>query len=134
MDGETDLSTLIAGMRPQLSEIAFAFATVASPDEIPHGTTITGTFVEDEGLTIVGPFEEFVWSNLERSGAWAKISLTIHSSLSAVGLTAKVAGALADHGISANVIAAFFHDHIFVPWDKRELAMDVLMKLGRTPI
>lgn len=132
MEGETDLSALLAGMRPRLSETAFAFAIIASPDEIPHGTTIIGTFVEDEALTIVGPSEELAWPNLERSGAWAKITLTVHSSLSAVGLTAKVASALADHGISANVIAAFFHDHIFIPWEKRHLAMAVLKKLGRT--
>jgi len=129
-----DLATLLAGMRPHLSQTAFAFAIVASPDEIPPGTTIIGTFVEEEGLTIVGPIEELAWGNLERSGAWAKISLTVHSSLSAVGLTAKIAGALADHGISANVVAAFFHDHIFVPWDKRHLAMDVLTRLGRTSL
>lgn len=134
MDGETDLSTLLADMRPQLSEIPFVFAIVASPEDIPPGTTINGTFLEDEGLTIVGPLEELAWSNLERSCACAKITLAVHSSLSAVGLTAKVTSALADHGISANVIAAFFHDHIFVAWEKRQLAMDVLTKLGRASI
>lgn len=132
MSGETNLQALLAGMQPRLSETVFAFATVGSENEIPPGTRIIGAFVEDEGLTIIGPSEEFDWSNIERSGTWAKISLTTHSSLSAVGLTAKLASALADHGISANVVAAFFHDHIFVPWDKRLLAMDALTRLGRS--
>jgi hypothetical protein len=132
MSGETNLQTLLAGMRPHLSETGYAFGIVGSADEISPGTRIIGTFVEDEGLTIIGPSEDLDWANLERSGTWAKISLTAHSSLSAVGLTAKLASALADQGISANVVAAFFHDHIFVPWDKRFLAMEILTSLGRS--
>jgi len=59
-----------------------------------------------------------------------RITLTVHSSLEAVGLTAAVAGALARQGISANVVAAFYHDHIFVPRDQAERAVAVLEKLG----
>jgi hypothetical protein len=47
----------------------------------------------------------------------------VHSSLEAVGLTAAVAGALTAAGISANVVAAFHHDHVFVPADRAEAAM-----------
>jgi hypothetical protein len=58
------------------------------------------------------------------------ISLTIHSSLAAVGLTAAIASALAEQGISANVVAAYFHDHLFVPWEQRLQAMAVLSALA----
>ena len=129
MRGDTDLQRLLTEMRPCLSETAYAFAVVPAVDEIPSGTTLLGTFAEDEALTIIGPFDELNWPNLERSGPWARICLTVHSSLTAVGLTAKVTSALADQGISANVIAAFFHDHIFVPWDKRHVAMETLKNL-----
>lgn len=129
MIGETDLNKLIARMEPSLSETMFAFANVPSAGDIPAAVTVIGTFLENEGLTIIGPLEEFAWVGLDHSDAWAKISLTVHSSLSAIGLTAKVTSALADQRISANVIAAFFHDHIFVPWEKRHLAMSVLTKL-----
>lgn len=130
MVGERDLDQLLASMRPSLSPTMFAFASVPGSGEIPAGTTVVGTFVEEEGLTIIGPFEEFAWAGLQHSEAWAKISLTVHSSLSAVGLTASVSSALADQRISANIVAGFFHDHIFVPWDQRHLAMDVLSSLS----
>ena len=74
---------------------------------------------EAEGVTIVRPGE-----------GWARITLTIHSSLEAVGLTAAVAAALAARGISANMIAAVHHDHVFVPWERREEAMTALRELA----
>jgi uncharacterized protein len=36
---------------------------------------------------------------------------------------------LGDAGISCNVVAAAFHDHIFVPIEKADLAMKVLQDL-----
>ena len=54
------------------------------------------------------------------------ITLTVHSSLEAVGLTAVVTNKLAEHKISANVVAAYYHDHIFVPCEKAKKAMEVL--------
>jgi len=74
---------------------------------------------EAEGVTIVRPGE-----------GWARITLNIHSSLEAVGLTAAVAAALAARGISANMIAAVHHDHVFVPWERREEAMTALRELA----
>lgn len=58
------------------------------------------------------------------------ITLTIHSSLDAVGITAAVSTKLAEQGISANVIAAYYHDHIFVQAEKAELAIEALGKFG----
>jgi hypothetical protein len=54
----------------------------------------------------------------------------VHSGLEAVGLTARISTALAAHGISANIVAAFHHDHVFVPWDRREEAMTALRELS----
>ena len=70
-------------------------------------------------MTIVRPGE-----------GWARITLGIHSSLAAIGLTARVSGALAERGISANMIAACHHDHVFVPWARREEAMTALLELS----
>ncbi len=64
-------------------------------------------------------------------GAFKQITLTVHSSLDAVGLTAAVSTKLASKGISANVIAAFYHDHIFIPSEKAHQALDALDEFNR---
>ncbi|WP_175108399.1 ACT domain-containing protein [Pararobbsia alpina] len=43
--------------------------------------------------------------------AW--ITLTVNSALEAVGLTAALATALGNSGISCNVVAGAYHDYIF---------------------
>jgi hypothetical protein len=58
-----------------------------------------------------------------------RIVLEVFSSLEGVGLTAAVASALSTHAIPCNMVAAFHHDHVFVPSDKAELAMEVLKGL-----
>lgn len=131
MSGESDLGKLLAGMHPTLSDEQFAFATARSLQDVPVAVSIVGTFVESEGVTIIAPLSEIVGTALKHSGPWAKISLEIHSSLTAVGLTAKIATALAGEGISANMIAGYFHDHVFVPWEQREAALAILNCLGR---
>ena len=75
---------------------------------------------EDEGLTSICPDDE---------GQWARISLEVHSSLEAVGLTAVISSRLAQEGISANIVAGGLHDHLFVPWDRREEALALLRRL-----
>jgi uncharacterized protein len=75
---------------------------------------------EDEGLTSI---------HADPEGQWARISLDVHSSLKAVGLTATLSSRLAEHGISANIVAAVNHDHLFVPWDRREDALAALSSL-----
>jgi hypothetical protein len=61
---------------------------------------------------------------------WARITLNVHSSLAAVGLTAAVSQALAGAGIPANIVAAACHDHVFVPWDRRADALAILHRLS----
>jgi hypothetical protein len=76
---------------------------------------------EDEGLTVIRPHSE---------GEWARISLQVHSSLIAIGLTSALSAALAKSGISANFIAALRHDHLFVPWHRRDEAMACIQSLA----
>jgi hypothetical protein len=132
MAGETNLQTLLNGMQPLLSSTPFTFTTIASRHELPDFIEILASFKEDEGESLIAPLDDVARAGLMHSGPWAKISLTIHSSLSAVGLTAAIATALADIGISANVVAAYFHDHVFVPWDRRDEAMEALTRLKRS--
>jgi hypothetical protein len=115
--GERDLSRLLQGLRPRLYPERYAFAATAEPTLRPNQFALVR---EDEGLTSIHP---------DPQGEWARISLEIHSSLDAVGLTGVMASRLADLGISVNIIAALRHDHLFVPWDRREEAMECLRSL-----
>nr|WP_275889019.1 ACT domain-containing protein [Desulforhopalus vacuolatus] len=67
---------------------------------------------------------------MKYEGVFKGITLTVHSSLEAVGLTAAISSKLAEKGISANVIAAYYHDHIFVQTEKAEMAMEALNEFG----
>lgn len=106
----------MAGLAPILDPVEYAFDLVA---EAPPLGNAFALIREDEGVTVIRPGK-----------GWARIMLGVHSSLSAVGLTARVAEVLAAYGISANMVAAFHHDHVFVPWDRRDEALAVLRTLS----
>jgi hypothetical protein len=130
MNGETNLELLIKNMQPQLQDGEYIFACI---DDI---TTVDNTkllcfFKEKEGYTVIA--QKHVADSLGLSyqyvAAW--ITLTVHSSLEAVGLTASFSTALANAGISCNVVAAFHHDHIFVDIKDAVKAMDVLEGMSK---
>jgi hypothetical protein len=114
LGGESDLSRLLRGLTPRLYPDRYTFAETAE--------SVLALVREDEGLTSI---------HADQLGQWARISLEIHSSLDAVGLTGVMASRLADLGISVNIIAALHHDHLFVPWDRREEALECLQSLQR---
>ena len=59
----------------------------------------------------------------------SRITLEVFSALDGVGLTAAVATALADAGIPCNMLAAYHHDHVFVPKHLEEDAVRILRTL-----
>lgn len=127
MAGETNLTKLLASMEPVLLDERFVFASVA---RVQEGLNPVGTFREAEGWTVILPEAEA--AELATVTAPMRcISLTIHSAFEAVGLTAAFATELAAHGISANVVAGFYHDHIFVPDGHAERALEALRALSR---
>ena len=125
MSGENNLQVLLSTMEPVLDENPFGFVSLSSDNNLLATMVPFAIIRENEGVTIVMPLAELEQRSLV-SEAWAKISLTIHSSLSAVGLTAAIATALGKENISANVVAGYYHDHFFVQWDRRFDAMEVL--------
>ncbi|ENB9661988.1 ACT domain-containing protein [Pseudomonas putida] len=130
MSGEKSISALLRGMSPVLNEGDFVFCTVPDASAL-LGTDVLGTFREKEGFTVIIERERADALGLEYNFVAAWITLTIHSALDAVGLTAAFATALGKAGISCNVIAAFYHDHIFVAKDDAAKAIDVLQALSR---
>ena len=131
MTGETDLKTLISHMRPMLDPEPYVFCTFAnrSFEDLAEYEPV-GLFAETEGTTAILPVERARELGLAEAEWFRRITLTVHSSLEAVGLTAAIAAALADEGISANVVAAYFHDHVFVPAERAEDAMNALRALA----
>lgn len=118
MAGITDLQRLLQSMSPQLVEGEYVFCTVDGPlTDYLHLDPIA-TFREQEGLTLVLKAQHAEKAGLNTNSHFCLITLTVHSSLEAVGLTAAFANKLASYGISANVIAGYYHDHIFVPKGK----------------
>ncbi|KZM48593.1 ACT domain-containing protein [Labrenzia sp. OB1] len=131
MSGETDLNALIAQMRPMLDPVPYVFCTFASKSMAElAGFEPIGLFAETEGLTALLPAERARELGFAEAEWFRRITLTVHSSLEAVGLTAAVATVLADKGIPANVVAAYFHDHVFVPEEHADDALTVLRHLA----
>lgn len=132
MTGETDLPKMLATLNPILDDCRYVFASL-SDISLADAAELNpiATFVEAEGLTVV--CEPHQLDTATDAPHFARITLSVHSSLEAVGLTAAVATALTKHGISANVIAAAFHDHLFVPWSDAETAMSALKGLSSAP-
>jgi uncharacterized protein len=112
-----DLAGMLAGMAPMLDarRWAFALAEGAAPEEA------FAIIREEEGTTAISPHE---------GGDFARITLMVHSALGGVGLTAAVASALAERGIACNVVAGFHHDHLFVPWERRDEVLEILQHLA----
>lgn len=125
-----DLDELLSALDPGLEPGEFGFCTVAGHSAIPDGVQPWAAIGEQEGLTLVLTVDEAARAGLAFEGPFRRITLRVHSSLEAVGLTAAVAGALADENISANVIAGFHHDHLLVPADRAEDALAALRRLS----
>jgi len=102
-------------MRPELSSGAYAFCLIqeAELDQFPLAD-IEVLVREKEGITLVLAEAVARRYDFDVANLYARITLQVHSSLEAVGLTAVVAARLADQGISANVVAGCYHDHIYV--------------------
>ena len=131
MNGLVKLGELIAALDPALDGEEYVFITepVALYGERQELHPIA-TFAEREGLTLVVPKRIADEAGLQYEGSFRRITLRVHSSLNAVGLTAAVTSVLAGCGLSANVIAAFYHDHIFVPTSRAQEALQVLEGLA----
>jgi len=132
MSGETNLSILIKSMQPMLQEGDYVFASVKDI-KLLNLDEVLFYFREKEEITVVIKREYADVMQLSYNYISAWITLNIHSSLEAVGLTAAFAGALAQDGISCNVVAAFYHDHIFVAKTDSVKAMEALLKLSANP-
>lgn len=130
MAGETDLDKLIALMQPTLLSGEYVFCTLEQGTlTAVAGLAPLATYQEEEGLSLLIEKSRAEAAGLEFESVFCGITLAVHSSLDAVGFTAAVSNKLAANGIPSNVVAAHFHDHIFVPADRAEQALQLLTEL-----
>ena len=129
--GETDLDKLLSALRPDLLPEAYAFCSTTPADATILWPTALGLFREVEGVTVILTARAADEAGLAFDGTWACITLTVHSALTAVGMIAAISTRLAQAGLSLNPVAGHYHDHLFVPWEKRDLALEVLAGFGR---
>jgi uncharacterized protein len=124
-----ELDQMLAQLRPQLRPGRYVFTTV--PTATPAGIAPVMTFTEDEGLTLILRQADADAAGLPYDLVTAWITLTVHSALDGIGLTAAVSATLAGAGISCNVVAAARHDHLFVPAAAADEAVRLLDDLAR---
>jgi len=124
----SDLAQLLATMQPELNEGAYVFSSVQADRDVSQLAPVA-TFREREGLTVIVDEPTALREGLPVLFRAAWITLNVHSDLEAVGLTAAVAEELTRARISCNVVAAAFHDHIFVPVERAKDALAQLTAL-----
>lgn len=131
MSGEIDLNKLLKTLSPVLMEDEYVFCTFPNADfgdrlELKPFAAVR----ESEGLTLIVPKSRADEKEADYDSVFRGISLAVHSSLEAVGLTAAVSSKLAEQGISANLVAGFYHDHIFVQSGLADAALAAIKDLA----
>lgn len=136
--GETNLDHLIRSMEPTLHPDEFVFSTFSDTTNSRFGTDHSELlalnpimlFKESEGVTLILEHTKALRCGVEFEFPCRMITLNIHSSLDAVGFLARITNALAALDMGVNPVSGFFHDHLFVPTAKADIAMRELRRLS----
>lgn len=129
MSSVVDLGDLCRQMTPRLADGVYVYCTF-SDFRLPGGLEPICTFREAEGLTAIVGRREAEAAALPYVFPCRLVTLTVHSSLDAVGFLARITDRLARAGIACNAVAAFHHDHLFVPEARAEEALQILRNLA----
>ncbi|MFH6961909.1 ACT domain-containing protein [Flavobacterium plurextorum] len=130
MSGEKDLQKLLKNMKPEHNLGDYVFCKIEEVENI-NLNEIEMLFKEKEAFTLILKKENAEKLNLEYSVVMSWITLSVHSSLEAIGLTAAFSNALSEHEISCNVVAAYYHDHIFIDKKDTARAMEILSSFSK---
>lgn len=128
MSAITDLKQTLKSIKVVCDDVQYGFTSIEDETQISR-EEVLATFHENGKLALIAPKAYLDNKRIENEGPYAKLTIDLHTSLELVGLTAVVATKLAENGISANVVAAFYHDHVFVPYDLRQKATKLLESL-----
>jgi len=126
MLGETNLSVLLNSMQPVLQDGEYVFCTVNQNLEELIKLNPICFFQEDEGMTLILLRQSADRAALSYNSVFQMITLSVHSSLEAMGFIAAIATKLSKHNISINPVSAYYHDHLFVPVSQADKVMELL--------
>ncbi len=126
---------MIAGMTPVLRGDTYVFISTNNPVQIAAlAPRSIATFKEEEGMSMLVTLQQAKNANFSTDQPMRCITLNVYSALDGIGLTAAVSTALAENSIPCNMVAAYNHDHVFVPSDLCDRAMQVLTALQKQTV
>jgi len=129
--GETNLAKMLATLTVTVRPETYVLATLPHDAEVPQiGDGVAAVIAETEGPTVIATMSRAAHEHWPHDFIASWLTLDVHSSLGAVGLTASFSRQLGRAGIPCNVIAGFYHDHILVPVDKTDAAVEVIEALA----
>ena len=132
MAGVKDLRKLMTSLSPHLIDGDFVFCTIQDAKYGDFAELLPmASYCEDAALTLLVTKENADKAGFTYESIFKCLTLKVHSSREEVGLTAAISNKLAERGISANVIAAYYHDHIFVQAEKVDAALSALNEFTR---
>lgn len=129
--GSTDLAAMLRTLSTQLDPETYVFCTFPPTQDRPQSLPAKGVFEESEGTTVITTEAAAKQHNLQYFFPSRQLTLTVHSSLDAVGLLAAITSHLAKEvGVGVNPVSGFYHDHLFVPLGKEQACVESLKKLA----
>ena len=126
---ESNLDILLKNMKPFLHDDTYVFLTSTTGFSQEEKNKSIMVFKETEGETLIIKEVLITANNSANKDIWAMITLTIHSDLNAVGFLAVITSKLAKKGLPVNAVSAFYHDHLFVPWNQKHNAINSLREI-----
>jgi hypothetical protein len=127
---EKNLAKLLLNMNPELHAGEYVFCSLPESKFKLLSINPVCMFREVEGISIIVSQSDADALGLTYEGSWSLITCNVTSDLASVGFLARMSTALAQAGISANAVSAYFHDHLFVPKEKANEALAILQKLS----
>lgn len=126
--GERDLAAILAALTVARRDGTWVVCEV-DPRHVPDLDLVSALVVEDEATTVVVGEQDAVRLGLVPRFRAAWLTVEVATALDGVGLTAVLAGALAEHGLPCNVLAGSRHDHLLVPVERADEALAALRSL-----
>jgi hypothetical protein len=125
--GETDIDKLIKNMQPVLEDEELVYCSLSPNRAEEYLVLCQGYFIEREGITVIIGKHLADLNGLTYDLIFKRITMNVHSSLTAVGFLARITGVLAAQGYSVNVVSAYYHDHLYIQSDQAQAALDTLL-------